>query len=241
VPTGNYGPAWTNYLQQTVQGVNGYAVQNTPFDSSNGLNASMQVLATSDGVGFTYQAKSGSSGNSPAAFPAIVSGWGPGSGGVQLYGPYQANVQIKSLQTVKSTWAFTMGSSGDAAYDLWLGASQTTASPAVELMIWIGNTGKTPLGSKTGTAVMGSDGVARTPHYNATNQSGQQVISYVPSSGSTSVTNFDLLPYITDAATSGKYPETGLSNTQYLLSVQAGFEVYSADTWKTTDYNITIK
>jgi hypothetical protein len=30
-------------------------------------------------------------------------------------------------------------------------------------------------------------------------------------------------------------------SSYYLLGVQAGFEVYSADTWKTTDYSITIK
>jgi hypothetical protein len=65
------------------------------------------------------------------------------------------------------------------------------------------------------------------------------VVSYVATTASaTSVTNFDLLPYFKDAA-SKKY--AGLQTTYYLLGVQTGFEVYSADTWKTTDYSITIK
>jgi hypothetical protein len=201
----------------------------------------MQVSATSGGVGFTYKANQGASGNSPACFPAVISGWGPGEGGIQLYGPYQADKTISSLQTVTSSWSFTSGSSGDAAYDVWFGPNKApTTKPAIELMIWINNGGKQPIGgggAAAGAAVVGSDGVSRKP-YTGTNTTGQQVVSYVADTASaTSVTNFDLLPYFKDAA--GKY--AGLQGSYYLLGVQTGFEVYSADTWKTTDYNITIK
>jgi len=141
---------------------------------------------------------------------------------------------------VTSSWSFTTGSSGDAAYDVWFGPNkQPTTTPAVELMIWISNGGKQPIGYSSqgaGAAVTGSDGVARTP-YVGSNTTGQMVVSYVPTTSSTSVTNFDLLKYFKDAA--GKY--AGLQSGYYLLGVQTGFEVYSADTWKTTDYNITIK
>ena len=237
VPTGTYGPAFTNYKQQAVNGINGYAVQNTPFDT-NGLSSTTQVTVTSDGIGFTYKANSGASGNSPAAFPAVISGWGPGEAGIQLMGPYKADKQISALQSITSNWSFTMGSSGDAAYDIWFGPNKApTTTPAVELMIWIGNNGKQPLGSQTGTAVTGSDGVSRTPHYGQANSTGQQVVSYVPSGSATSVTNFDVLKYVKDAA--GKY--AGLQSSYYLLGVQTGFEVYSADTWNTTSYNITIQ
>jgi hypothetical protein len=241
VPTGAYGPAYSNSLPQAVNGINGYAVQSTPFDKNNGLPMTMQVSATSGGVGFTYTAKSGASGNTPISFPAVISGWGPGEGGDQLYGSYQANKTISSLQTVTSSWSFTPGSSGDAAYDVWFGPSQAPTGgvpPAIELMIWINNGGKQPIGAGTaaGPAVTGSDGVARTP-YTGTNTTNQKVVSYVGTGSSSSVTNFDLLPYFKDAA--GKY--AGLQSSYYLLGVQTGFEVYSADTWKTTDYSITIK
>jgi hypothetical protein len=238
VAAGSYGPAWSNSTAQTVNGINGYAVQNAPF-SMSGLPMTMQVMATSGGVGFTYTAKSGASGNTPAAFPAVVSGWGPGEAGIQLYGPYQADKTIGSLQSVTSSWSFTTGSSGDAAYDVWFGPNkQPTTTPAVELMVWISSGGKQPIGAgnAAGAAVTGSDGVARTP-YVGTNGTGQMVVSYVPTSSSTSVSNFDLLKYFKDAA--GKY--AGLQSGYYLLGVQTGFEVYSADTWKTTDYNISIK
>ena len=47
---------------------------------------------------------------------------------------------------MKSSWSFTMGSSGDAVYDVWFGNSATPTVPQVELMIWIGNKDKMPLG-----------------------------------------------------------------------------------------------
>ena len=101
-------------------------------------------------------------------------------------------------------------------------------------MVWIGNTGKNPLGSvgSPGTAVSG-----RTP-YVGTNGTGEAVVSYwVASPGVTSVSNFDLMPYFQDAASHGY---AGLKTSSYLLGVQTGFEVYSGN-WSTTDYNITIQ
>ncbi len=210
VATGAYGPSWNNLLPQAVNGINGYAVQSAPFPT-NGNPMTMQVSATSGGVGFTYTPGSGynAPNNGPGSFPAVISGWGPGHDGIQFYGPYQGGKKISQLTSVKSSWSFTMGSSGDAVYDVWFGNSAKPTVPQVELMIWIGNAGKSPLGNQTGTAVTGSDGVARTPHYGQPNGTGEQVVSYVPTGSSTSVTNFDLLPYFKDAA--GKYG-TGLTD-----------------------------
>ena len=53
VATGTYGPTWSNQMPQAVNGINGYAVQSAPFPS-NGNPMTMQVSATSGGVGFTY-------------------------------------------------------------------------------------------------------------------------------------------------------------------------------------------
>ncbi len=240
VASGPYGPAWSNSKPQAINGINGYAVQSTPFNKDNGLPMTMQVMATSGGVGFTYTAKSGASGNTPESFPAVISGWGPGVGGIQFYGPYKGGKTIggaNKLTSVVSNWSFTMGSSGDAAYDVWFGNSANPAKPQTELMIWIGNAGgKHPLGNSRGTMLMGRTAYEATGNGNGT---GQQVISYwLDSPGMTSVSNFDLLPYFQDAAS---HSYAGLSDGSFLLGVQAGFEVYSGDTWKTTDYNISIK
>ncbi len=232
VATGAYGPAWTNQLSQAVNGVNGYAVQSAPFPT-NGNAMTMQVSATATGVGFSYMTGGGfqAPSNGPGSFPAIISGWGPGHDGIQFYGPYKGGKTISTLTSVKSSWSFTMGSTGDAVYDVWFGNSATPAVPQVELMIWIGNTGKMPLGSSAGAAVDG-----RTP-YVGTNGTGEKVVSYWTQSGSTSVSNFDLLQYFKDAASHGY---AGLNNGSFLLGVQTGFEVYSGN-WSTKDYNITIQ
>jgi Glycosyl hydrolase family 12 len=236
VATGNYGPTWTNQQPQAVNGINGYAVQSAAFPT-NGNPMTMQVKATSDGVGFTYTAGSGfqAPNNGPGSYPAVISGWGPGHDGIQFYGPYKGGKQVSQLTSVKSNWSFTMGSTGDAVYDVWFSNSSATPPvPGIELMVWIGNTGKNPLGNvaSPGTAVSG-----RTP-YVGTNGTGESVVSYwVASPGTTSVTNFDLLPYFQDAA---NHAYAGMKTSSYLLGVQTGFEVYSGN-WSTTDYNISIQ
>jgi hypothetical protein len=232
VPVGNYGPTWTNQTPQAVNGINGYAVQSAPFPTA-GNPMTMQVKATAGGVGFTYAAGANfqAPNNGPGSFPAIINGYGPGHDGIQFYGSYKGGKTIGSLTNVKSSWSFTMGSTGNAVYDVWF-SNSNAAIPAAELMIWIGNTGKNALGSSAGAAFMG-----KTP-YVGTNGTGEQVISYwVAAPGETSVSNFDLLPYFKDAASKGY---AGLSNNSVLLGVQTGFEVY-AGTWTTTDYNITIQ
>src|SRR4029079_6532689 len=83
VATGSYGPTWNNQQPQAVNGINGYAVQSAPFPQ-NGNPMTMQVSATSGGVGFTYNAGGGSQApnNGPGSFPAVISGWGPGHDGI---------------------------------------------------------------------------------------------------------------------------------------------------------------
>jgi hypothetical protein len=237
VATGAYGPAFTNQLPQAINGINGYAVQTAPFPT-NGNAMSMQVSATAGGVGFTYTPGSGynAPNNGPGSFPAVVSGWGPGHDGIQFYGPYKGGKTIGQLTSVTSNWTFTMGSTGDAVYDVWFSNSSATPPvPGIELMVWIGNTGKNPLGSvaSPGTPVSG-----KTP-YVGTNGTGEAVISYwVPASGSAnSAANFDLMPYFKDAASHGY---AGLKTSSYLLGIQTGFEVYSGN-WSTTNYNISIQ
>jgi Glycosyl hydrolase family 12 len=235
VATGTYGPTWNNQQPQATNGINGYAVQSAPFPT-NGNPMTMQVSATSDGVGFTYAAGGGfqAPNSGPGSFPAVISGWGPGHDGIQFYGPYKTAKQISQLTSVTSNWTYTMGSSGDAVYDVWFGNSATPTVPQIELMIWIGNKDKMPIGYGTaaGAALNG-----RTP-YTGTNGTGEKVVSYWVATGTTgTASNLDLLAYFKDAASHGY---AGLSTSSYLLGVQTGFEVYSGS-WSTTDYNISIQ
>jgi len=170
-----------------------------------------------------------------APFPAVISGWGPGVAGIQFYGPYKGGKTIAQLTSVKSSWSYTMGSSGDAAYDVWFGNSAQPVKPQTELMIWIGNKDKMPLGSQVSTTPVNG----RTPWEASDNGTGQKVISYWVDKGTTgTAADLNLLQYFQDAASHGY---AGLSTGSYLLGVQTGFEVYSGDTWTTTDYSITIQ
>jgi hypothetical protein len=204
----------------------------------------MQVNATAGGVGFTYNAGFTSPSNMPGAFPAIISGWGPGHDGIQFYGPYKGGKTIgasgTALTSVKSNWTFTQGASGDAVYDVWFGNSAAPTVPAVELMIWMGNKDKQAidnLGMPHGTPLTGSDGVSRTPILGR-NGTNEMVVSYFINPGTSgNASNFDLLAYFKDAAAKGY---AGLNNNSFLLGVQTGFEVYSGN-WVTTDYNINIQ
>ena len=239
VAVGNYGPTWTNQQPQAVNGINGYAVQSAPFPEQ-GNPMTMQVKATSTGVGFTYAAGGSfnAPNNGPGSFPAVVSGWGPGHDGIQFYGPYKTAKQVSALSSIKSSWSFTMGDSGNAVFDLWFGNSATPAVPNAELMIWIGNKDKMPINYGAGLCPGGAAYNGRNP-YCGTNGTGEKVVSYWVNTGTNGspVTDFDILGYVKDAASHG---HAGISNTSYMIGVQTGFEVYRG-TWTTNDYSITIQ
>ena len=243
VPAGSYGPTWTNQTAQAVNGINGYAVQSAPFPMS-GHPMTMQVMATSGGVGFTYTAKQGFGLEQclPLLSPPSSAAGDPVRAVSSSMDPTRPPTQISALQTVTSSWSFTMGSSGDAVYDrlVWQPSKAPTTKPAVELMIWMATSGKQPLGTMTGGSVTGSDGVARTVHYGQANtERGNRSSAMCRRQGSTQRNQFRLAAILQGR---GEPRITaGLTTSSYLLGVQTGFEVYSADTWKTTDYNITIK
>ena len=61
---------------QAVNAINGYTVQSAPF-STSGLPMTMQVMATSGGVGFTYTAKQGARATVPPPSPPSSAAGGP--------------------------------------------------------------------------------------------------------------------------------------------------------------------
>ena len=245
VGTGNYGPTFNNQTAQAINGVNGYAVQSAPFNPTNGVAMSMQVTGgtTAGHVGFVYSPGSGFGpyNNGPGSFPAIISGWGPGSGGIQYYGPYKGGKTIggtsNALKSVATTWSFTTSAgNGDAAYDVWF--SNVSANPAqagIEFMVWFNRGGKSPLGTAQNSTLV-VNGTTWTPSV-GTNPTNEQVVSYVPSTDANTA-NVDLLTFFKDAASHGY---AGISNNSYLLGVQAGFEAYGGTTWTTSDYTISIQ
>jgi hypothetical protein len=233
-----YGASFNEGKQIVLEGLGAYGIQNDVFNI--GTSMAMTASYGNGQVGFT--ATPMWSGSSLNAFPSIVSGWVTGgnfvSGG---QGGYAGGKTIGALSSVKSNWAWSAGgasSNWDAAYDVWFASNQDPLKAGTELMVWVGHSNVSPIGGQT-NAVTISGAPGTWTYSTGTNPTNQPVISYVSSSNITNVSALDLLPFFKDAANNGR---ASLSSGSYLLSVQAGFELYSGgNTWTTTSYSINIQ
>jgi cellulose 1,4-beta-cellobiosidase len=247
---GAYGAQFNEGKQIVLGGLGGYGVQNDPFGTGNAASMTMSATWGNGMVGFT--ANPGfSTGTTPGAFPSIVSGWVHGGYYVSgASGGYTGGKTISNLQTVQSTWSWSAsGGNYDAAYDVWFSANGNNpgpVNPGQELMIWVGKNGVHPLGgggpSGDGNAATITGAPAGTTWTVATgtNGTGQPVISYV-SASAIQPSGFSLLPFFQDAASPSRTGTTQITTGSFLMSVQAGFELYQSGTYTTSSYNITIK
>jgi hypothetical protein len=235
----SYGPSFNEGKQIVLEGLGAYGLQNDPF----GVGSDPMSMTASYGggqIGFTASPTFGDTGNTPGAFPSIISGWVHGGNYVgTAEGGYAGGKSISALTSVKSSWTYTAGGGKwDAAYDCWLAANPAPISAGFELMVWLGHNTVNPIGGQnTPVTVAGAPGSWTVS--TGTNGTGQPVVSYLSTTNMTSVTDFDLLPFFKEAASSNR--ASGLSMSTDLLSVQAGFELYQAGTWTTSSYKIAIQ
>ena len=236
-----YGASFNEGKQIVLDGLGAYGVQNDVF--SIGTSIAMTASYGGGKVGFT--ATPMWSGSSLNAFPAVVSGWVTGGEFVSTgQGGYAGGKTIgpggsTALASMNTTWSWSAGgatSNWDAAYDIWLASNPDPLKAGTELMVWVGHNGVSPLGGQTNAVTI--SGVSGTWTYStSTNPTGQPVISYVSSTNNTNV-SLNLLPFLQDAVNRSVALTTG----SYLLSVQAGFELYSGgSTWTTSSYSISIQ
>ena len=196
-----------------------YIYQQDEWDSS------LQQCAVVNGAGFTLttaafdQTALGS--NAPAAYASIFWGchWGDCSATGSL--PIQLS-HLASASTSVNTTEMPTGNY-DVAYDIWFNqTAQASGQPnGTEVMIWINHNGTPqPYGTKTATETI--DGVSwevwtgvegSSPSWN--------VISYVLTPATSSVTNLALVPFFTDAVSRGS-----LQDSWYLIDIEMGFEVW---------------
>jgi hypothetical protein len=164
-------------------------------------------------------------GNTVASYPNVLYGYsfGTESAGSVLPKP------VTSLAAVTSTWSFDVGGTSsdqfDVAYDIWFCPTavcdSTGFAGGLELMIWLNyrNTAgwETDLGS---VALSGHDWEVWT-FTAGTGASSWTYLAYlIQPSMVTSVTDFDILAFIDDAASRGLLP-----STSYLYAIQAGNEL----------------
>jgi cellulose 1,4-beta-cellobiosidase len=153
---------------------------------------------------------------SPAAYPSIFTGchWGTCTNSTTSGLP----VQVKTLPSVRSSWATVPTASGTyaTAYDIWLNQTpSTTGLPnGTELMIWLRSTGGVqPGGSLVGTATVAG---ATWNVWQA-----NQYIAYQRTAPTSSVDNLDIGAVLQDAVARG-----AVQSSWYLIDIEAGFDIW---------------
>lgn len=148
-------------------------------------------------------------------------------------------LQLSTHQSIQTTWSFNLAQTTpggiNVSYDLWLSTNSHlgNANPSEEIMIWLYQSGDiSPIGSKQTTATIG--GTSWDLWEGSVPACGWPVHSFVrttnTSSQSLDLTNF--FDYLVSR---------GLSRSNYLISVEAGPEVFTGTgRLDTTSYSIEI-
>jgi hypothetical protein len=201
------------YGSTTIE--NRYIVMNNEW----GADIPQCINVTSGGFALTANHSRPTNG-APASYPAIYVGchYTACSTGTNL------PMQVSEIKSVTSSISYSYPGSGiyDAAYDIWL--DPTPKKDAVnkqEVMIWFNRQGQIqPVGSKVASATIGG----RTWEVWTGNNGANDVVSYVAPSPIKSW-NFSILDFINDTKT-----RSGVTNSWYLTSIQAGFEPWQGGT-----------
>jgi hypothetical protein len=220
---GSAHAATTTLCQSQTASVAGgtYTVQNNEWNSS-----AAECVSTDGNADFTVanSSISNSTSGAPGGYPSIYQGchWGNCSSGGLSTSP----IQVSNLTTGKVTtsWSTTQpGGSNDydVAYDIWFNQTPTTSGQpnGTELMIWLNHNGPVqPFGS-----VVASNVSLGGHTYNIWEgqQSTWNTVSYVMTSGTTSVSNLDIGTLTQDLVSRGY-----TKSSWYLIDVEAGFELW---------------
>ena len=210
-----------------------YTVENNEWNSS-----ASECVSTDGNADFTVanSSISNATGGAPGGYPAIYKGchWGACTSNSGL------PIQVGSLTPGKVTtsWTTTQTHAGayDVAYDIWYNQSPTTSGQpnAEEMMIWLNdNGGVEPAGS-----VVASNVTLGGHTYNIweDQMSSWKDVSYVMTSGATSVSNLDVGILAADSVSRGY-----MTDSDYLIDLEAGFELWQGGAGLATDsYSVNI-
>ena len=210
-----------------------YTVENNEWNSS-----ASECVSTDGNADFTVanSAISNPAGGAPGGYPAIYKGchWGACTSNSGL------PIQVGSLTPGKVTtsWTTTQTHAGayDVAYDIWYNQSPTTSGQpnAEEMMVWLNdNGGVEPAGSVVATNVtLGG----HTYNIWEDQMSTWKDVSYVMTSGTTSVSNLDVGILAADSVSRGY-----MTDSDYLIDLEAGFELWQGGAGLATNsYSVTI-
>lgn len=180
-----------------------------------------QCVSNDGGPDFTVKAAQTRTDGPPASYPSIFAGchWGLCNNGLT------PGHQAGSLTTLGVNWTTKQPAGGiyDVSLDLWFNSTPATSGQPdrTELMVWYDSRGPIgPFGSQVASGVYFG-----TAPWN--------VVTYRNNPG----TQADLMPLIRDAISRGY-----LAPSSYLISVEAGFEVWYGGTGlATTSFGVTVR
>lgn len=204
-----------------------YIVQN------NVWGASTPQCISVNGASFevTRSEHDNATNSAPAGYPSIYAGCHYGNCTTDSGMP----LRVDAMNSVTSSWSTSSPTEGvyNVAYDLWFDPDpQAAGQNAAELMIWNKYQGEVqPIGEKVATV-----DVAGASYDVWQGNIGWNVISYIRTSHTDSVTDLDLRAFSEDAATRG-----ALERSWYLTSVQAGFEPWKGGAGlRTNSFSVNI-
>jgi Glycosyl hydrolase family 12 len=218
----------------TITDLADYGLQNDFYNGSG--SQCLSAMQGGDCAGFTVTPSnvSAPTSGSPASYPSLIYGWHYGG----FHGGYQTAKQLSAIASVPTTWSFSTASgTWDASYDIWLnpnGGNPANPGGGLELMVWADHQGATPVGSQVATAQIG--GITWAVWKG--NVQNWAYLAYVAASGTTNGNvDLDLKAFFNDAATRN----VGLTTSWYLLGVESGFELWSANSaFKTNSLSVSV-
>ena len=184
-----------------------------------------QCLSIDTSTGAFSVTQGPSCGNTVASYPNVLYGYSFGTASPGSALPKA----VSSLAAVTSSWSFDVGGTSsdqyDVAYDIWFcptdACDSTGFAGGLELMIWLNYRNAAGWEYDLGpVALDGYDWEVWTMTAGSGASSWTYVSYMIEPSMVTSVTDFDLLAFIDDAAARGLLP-----STSYLYAIQAGNEL----------------
>jgi hypothetical protein len=211
-----------------------YNVQNNAYNLNSG--ATQCINANSNGTDWNVTTNASVPTNgAPSSYPSIYAGchWGTCS-------PNQQGMPIQECQisSAPSAWDVTPAANGNwnIAYDVWFNPNMTTSanSTGLEMMIWINHMGTIQPAGSVAVSSVSIDGMAWDIWKNQSSQN-SGTITYKATTPTNSV-SFDLLPFFQDMVSRGY-----LSSDQWLISVEAGTEIWTAGSgFATNSFSVSV-
>jgi|SRR5579872_1394336 len=175
----------------------------------------------------------------PGGYPSVYQGchWGSCTSGGLSADPVQVGAMTEG--GVITSWTTAQPGTGvySVAYDIWFNRTPVTSGQpdCAELMVWLGSAGGVrPFGAPIATGIV-LDG--RQYDVWAGQQHWGHTITYLLTNGTTSVTGLDVGTLAHDAVSRGY-----LSDSCYLISVEAGFEIWQAGTGlASSDFSVSVR